>query len=118
MKNSFSVGLDPIVPPQPPIIASTNGHIEKIVIDDDEQLTLPTQSQQQMRPATQQQPDIDTTPVPMELEPELSGSAVTNAAVNSIPSISTTPVDLENELREFLESNDDDDVGSLERMLQ
>lgn len=50
------------------------------------------------------QPDIDTTPVPMELEPELSGSAAaSNNNENSVVSMTTSQVDLESELREFLE---------------
>lgn len=94
--------------------ASTNGNglnnTEKIVIDDEPKVT-------------QQQPDIDITPVPMELEPELSGSAAISANTNSVGSMSTSQVDLESELREFLEGNaagtlpTTDDVG-IEQMLQ
>lgn len=70
-----------------------------------------------------QQPDIDITPVPMELEPELSGSAATSGNTNAVGAMSTTQVDLESELREFLEGSGaanlptTDDVG-IEQMLQ
>lgn len=107
---SFVVGLEPILPP---VHASTNGNVpsnnEKIIIDNE--------------PKVKQQSDIDTTPVPMELEPDLSGSATTTANTNSVVSMSTAQVDLESELREFLESGGagslttTDDVG-IEQMLQ
>lgn len=82
---------------------------EKIIIDDEAKIA--------------QQPDIDTTPVPMELEPELSGSAATVANTNSVVSMSASQVDLESELREFLEGGGAgslttaDDVG-IEQILQ
>lgn len=92
---------------------STNGNglnnNEKTIIDDEPKVT--------------QQSDIDTTPVPMELEPELSGSAAITADTNSVASMPTSQVDLESELREFLEGGGagnlatTDDVG-IEQMLQ
>lgn len=93
------MGLEPIVP----VHRSTNANIlisNKISGEDNKQ-----------------EPDIDTTPVPMDLEPEL-GQLSTNT--NS-ESISTTQVDLESELREFLEGGAGslataDDVG-IEQML-
>lgn len=110
MFSLFSVGLEPILSS---LHASTNGNTlnnsEKIIIDDNAEVSQP--------------PDIDITPVPMELEPELSGSAATSANTNSIGSISTSQVDLESELREFLEGSGagslptTDDVG-IEQMLQ
>lgn len=105
-----AVGLEPILPPAH---AATNGNglriNEKIIIDDE--------------PKVVEQPDIDTTLVPMELEPELSGSAATSEN-NTNPVVPTMATgDLESEFREFLEGGGagnlatTDDVG-IEQMLQ
>lgn len=73
--------------------------------------------------------DIDMTPIPMELEPELSSRSTAggvvlpqaSAASNAALSLAATQDDIENELREFLESGSGglttaDNVG-IEQML-
>lgn len=109
----FAVGLEPT---PASVHASTNGNVpsnsEEIIIDDEPKVKQ------------QQQSDIDTTPVPMELEPELSGSAAAAPAnTNPVVSMASSRMDLESELREFLEGGGagslatTDDVG-IEQMLQ
>lgn len=65
--------------------------------------------------------DIDTTPVPMELEPELNSHHGSNQTAATVSATTTPQVDLESELREFLEGDASnlataDDVG-IEQML-
>lgn len=106
----FIVGLEPI-PPSGHLPANGNGlsNNEKIDVVDDTKASQPS--------------DIDTTPVPMELEPELSGSAANTTNTNPGVSMPSSQVDLESELREFLEGSaadnlaTSDDVG-IEQMLQ